>query len=125
MSAEFIVSKKAPAAVGHYSHAVKHGGIVYLSGQIAINPVTGKLEGSDIKTQTKRVILNLKAVLEDSGSSIDKALKVCVYLKDMKDFQKFNEVYSEYFARKPARSAFQVAALPKDALVEIDVIAEG
>ncbi len=114
--------KKIPEAIGPYSQFVKHGNLVFTAAQIAINPETNQLvEG--IEEQTKQVLENLKNVLEAAGSSMDKAIKVNVFLKDMNDFQKMNEIYAAYFKNKPARSTIQAAKLPRDALILIDVVA--
>lgn len=115
---------QAPKAIGPYSQAVVHDGIAYLSGQIALDPATGQLIEGDVMAQTRRVLDNLKAVLEAAGSSLGAVLKTTVYLKDMADFPKMNEVYAQYFtADPPARSTVQAAALPRDVAVEIDAIA--
>ncbi len=119
-----VETKYAPAAIGPYSQGVVFGDLVFTSGQIALNPDTGVLEGNDITAQTHRVCQNLKAVLEAAGSSLDNALKTVCFLKNMDDFGAFNEVYTLYFPNKPARSCVAVQALPKNALVEIEVIAE-
>ena len=119
-----ISTDKAPAAIGPYSQAIVTGGIIYTSGQIAINPASGNIEAKDISGQTEQVIKNLKAVLEASGSSLNKAIKTTCFLKHIQDFATFNSVYEKYFTGKPARSCVEVSALPKDALVEIEVIAE-
>ncbi len=120
---EKIHTNGAPEAIGPYSQAVKIGGTVYTSGQIAIDPATGNIEANDIKGQTKQVMENLTAVLEAAGSSCDKALKTTCFLADINDFAEFNEIYGEYFTSKPARSCVAVKALPKGALVEVEVIA--
>ncbi len=115
---------QAPKAIGPYSQAVVHNGIVYLSGQIAIDPATNQLIEGDVVAQTHRVLANLKAVLEEAGSSMEAVLKTTVFMKDMADFPKMNEVYGQYFsADPPARSTVQAAKLPRDVAVEIDVIA--
>lgn len=115
---------EAPKAIGPYSQAVVHDGIVYLSGQIAIDPATNQLIDGDVVAQTHRVIGNLKAVLEAAGSSLGAVLRTTVFLKDMADFPKMNEVYGQYFsADPPARSTVQAARLPRDVAVEIDAIA--
>lgn len=115
---------QAPKAIGPYSQAVVHDGIAYLSGQIALDPATGQLIEGDVMAQTRRVLDNLKAVLEAAGSSLGAVLKTTVYLKDMADFPKMNEVYAQYFtADPPARSTVQAAALPRNVAVEIDAIA--
>lgn len=119
-----IKTEKAPNAIGPYSQAVVLNNLVFTSGQIALNPETGSLEGETIKEQTHRVCKNLKAVLEASGSGLDFAVKTTCFLKDMSDFADFNSVYGEYFTEKPARSCVAVKELPKGALVEVEVIAE-
>lgn len=121
---ETVSTEKAPKAIGPYSQAVVHNGIAYLSGQIPLDPATGQLVEGDIAVQTERVLQNLKAVLEASGASMASVLKTTVFLKDMADFPKMNEVYSRYFsAQPPARSTVQAAKLPRDVSVEIDAIA--
>lgn len=122
--AEKIHTDKAPAAIGPYSQAAKVGNLIFTSGQIALDPANGQLEGNDISVQTNRVCRNLKAVLEAAGSSLEHVIKTTCFLADMNDFAKFNDVYSEYFKGKPARSCVAVKTLPKGALVEIEVIAE-
>lgn len=122
--AEKISTSKAPAAIGPYSQAIKHAGIVYTSGQIAINPETGNVEAKDIVGQTEQVMKNLGAVLEAAGSSYEKAIKTTCFLADIADFAAFNEVYGRYFTSKPARSCVAVKDLPKGVLVEVEVIAE-
>ena len=114
----------APAAIGPYSQAITGNGIIYTSGQIPINPFSGEIEADDITGQTKQVIENLSAVLESSGSSLEKVVKTTCYLKNINDFGTFNDVYSQYFTSKPARSCVEVSNLPKGALVEIEVISE-
>jgi len=119
-----ILSPAAPAPVGPYSQAVIHGGIAYLSGQVPLDPATGKLDGVTIEEQTQRVLANLAAVLAAAGSGWDRVLRVTVYLADIADFAAFNRVYAEVLAgARPARSTFQVAALPFGARIEIDAIA--
>ncbi|MGE5487234.1 MAG: RidA family protein [bacterium] len=114
----------APKAIGPYSQAVVWNGLVFLSGQIAVDPATNTLIEGDIAAQTARVLDNLKAVLEACGSSLDRVLKTTVYLKDMGEFARMNEVYARYFSENyPARSTVEVARLPRDVRVEIDVIA--
>ena len=122
--AEKISTSKAPAAIGPYSQAIKHAGIVYTSGQIAINPETGNVEAKDIVGQTEQVMKNLGAVLEAAGSSYEKAIKTTCFLADIADFAAFNEVYGRYFTSKPARSCVAVKDLPKGVLAEVEVIAE-
>jgi 2-iminobutanoate/2-iminopropanoate deaminase len=119
-----ISTNKAPSAIGPYSQAVVHAGLVYTSGQIAINPETGNVEAKDIVGQTEQVMKNLGAVLEASGSSFDKAIKTTCFLAEIADFGAFNEVYGKYFSSKPARSCVAVKELPKDVLVEIETITE-
>ena len=119
-----IHTNNAPEAIGPYSQAVECGGLIYTSGQIAINPESGQIQSNDIKGQTTQVMKNLTAVLEAAGSSVDKAIKTVCFLADMNDFASFNEIYGEYFTAKPARSCVAVKQLPKNALVEVEVIAE-
>jgi 2-iminobutanoate/2-iminopropanoate deaminase len=119
-----ISTKQAPEAIGPYSQAVVHNGLVFLSGQIPIDPSTGQLVDGDIAVQTGRVLENLTAVLEAAGSSAGQVLKTTVFLKDMADFPAMNAVYARYFhADPPARSTVEAARLPKDVRVEIDCIA--
>jgi 2-iminobutanoate/2-iminopropanoate deaminase len=121
---KIISTEQAPKAIGPYSQDVVSNGIAYLSGQIPNDPVTGQLVEGDIAAQTERVLQNLKAVLEACGASMESVLKVSVFLKDMADFPKMNEVYGRYFASNPpARSTVQAARLPRDVSVEIDAIA--
>ena len=122
---EYVSTDKAPAAIGPYSQAIKIGGTVYTSGQIAINPASGNIEGKDIAEQTEQVMKNLGEVLGAAGSSFDKAIKTTCFLSDIADFAKFNEIYAKYFTSKPARSCVAVKDLPKGALVEVEVIAGG
>ena len=121
---EKIYTKNAPDAIGPYSQAIKANGLVFTSGQIAINPRTGEVEATTIEAQTEQVCQNLKNVLEAAGSSLDKAIKTVCFLADMGDFAAFNAVYGTYFTSKPARSCVAVKTLPKNVLVEVDVIAE-
>ena len=119
-----IVSKDGPAAIGPYSQAIKANGFVFVSGQIALDPVTNTLVTGDVAFQTDRVLQNLSGILGAAGSSLEKVVRSTVFLKDMGDFAAMNEVYAKYFpAAPPARSTVEVARLPKDVLVEIDVIA--
>ena len=120
---KIIETKNAPAAIGPYSQAIVIGDLVYTSGQIPINPASGQIETNDIKAQAEQVIGNLSAVLDAAGSSLEDAVKTTCFLANMKDFADFNEVYAKYFTGKPARSCVEVSALPKGALVEIEVIA--
>jgi 2-iminobutanoate/2-iminopropanoate deaminase len=121
---KIVSTELAPKAIGPYSQAVVSNGFAYLSGQIPNDPATGQLVEGDITAQTERVLQNLKAVLEACGASLDSVLKVSVFLKDMADFPKMNEVYARYFtSNAPARSTVQAAKLPRDVSVEIDAIA--
>lgn len=123
MKKEIISTSKAPGAIGPYSQGVKIGNLVYTSGQIPLNPIDGSMPSS-IQEQTKQSLENCKAILEEAGTSLDNVIKTTVFLADMNDFVKMNEVYSTYFsANPPARSAVQVAKLPKDAQIEIEMIA--
>ncbi|MBQ9674055.1 MAG: regulator [Ruminococcus sp.] len=119
-----VYTKNAPDAIGPYSQAVKTGNLVFTSGQIAINPASGNVEAATIEEQTHQVCKNLTEVLSAAGTSIDKAIKTVCFLKNMEDFVAFNAVYGEYFTSKPARSCVAVKQLPKDVLVEVEVIAE-
>lgn len=119
-----VYTKNAPEAIGPYSQGMVVGNLVFTSGQIPLNPETGVLEGNNITEQTHRVCKNLKAVLEESGSSLQKVVKTVCFLNEMADFAEFNAVYAEYFTGKPARSCVAVKELPKGALVEVEVIAE-
>ncbi len=121
---EKIYTKNAPDAIGPYSQATVVNGLVFTSGQIAINPATGNVEAQTIEAQTEQVCTNLKNVLEAAGSSLDKAVKTVCFLAEMGDFAAFNEVYCKYFTGKPARSCVAVKQLPKNVLVEVEVIAE-
>lgn len=121
---EKVYTKNAPDAIGPYSQAVKAGGFVFTSGQIAINPLSGNVEATSIEEQTKQVMENLGAVLNEAGSSFEKAVKTTCFLKNMSDFATFNAIYGEYFTSKPARSCVAAKELPKDVLVEVEVIAE-
>ena len=121
---EKIYTKNAPDAIGPYSQAIKAGGFVFTSGQIAINPATGNVEADTIEGQTEQVMQNLKNLLEASGSSLEKAVKTVCFLADMNDFAAFNAIYGKYFTGKPARSCVAVKSLPKNVLCEVEVIAE-
>lgn len=120
-----IATDKAPAAIGPYSQGTTANGFVFTSGQIALDPATGALVPGGIAEQTRQSLLNLKAILEKAGSSLDKVLKTTVFLSDMNNFAEMNKVYSEIFGTEnhPGRSAVQVARLPKDALIEVEAIA--
>jgi 2-iminobutanoate/2-iminopropanoate deaminase len=121
---EIISTEKGPKAIGPYSQAVKANGFIFISGQTAFDPAAGKAIEGDAAKQTERTLENLKAILEAAGSSLDRVVKVSVFLKDMNDFSAMNEVYARYFpAKPPARSTVEVARLPRDFLVEIGLIA--
>ena len=121
---KIVSTTAAPKAIGPYSQAVVYGGLVYLSGQIPLDPETSQLVEGDVATQTERVLLNISAVLEQAGSSVAAVLKTTVFLKDMGDFAKMNEVYARFFSENPpARSTVEAARLPRDVRVEIDCIA--
>lgn len=119
-----VYTSNAPEAIGPYSQAKVAGGMVFTSGQIPINPVSGQVEANGIKAQTHQVCKNLAAVLEAAGSSLECAVKTVCFLRNMEDFAAFNEVYAEYFVSKPARSCVAVRELPKNVLVEVEVIAQ-
>ena len=119
-----VFTDKAPAAIGPYSQAIVVGDLVYTSGQIPIVPNSGVIEATGISEQTEQVMRNLAAVLEAAGSSFEKVVKTTCFLADISDFAAFNEVYARYFVSNPARSCVVVKDLPKEALVEIEVIAE-
>ena len=119
-----INTNNAPAAIGPYSQALTAGNLVFTSGQIPINPVSGQIEATTITEQTEQVCKNLAAVLAAAGTSLEKAIKTTCFLSDMADFAAFNEVYAKYFVNKPARSCVAVKTLPKNSLVEVEVIAE-
>lgn len=121
---QIIQTDKAPPAIGPYSQAIVHRGVAYLSGQIPIDPATGQVVDANIEQQTERVLENLKAVLQACGATLADVLKVTVYLKDMGDFARMNEVFARYFAASPpARATIEAARLPRDVRVEIDAIA--
>ena len=124
MAKAIIATNKAPGAIGPYSQGIKANGFVFVSGQLGLIPETGVFAEAGVTGQTRQSLKNVKHVLEAAGSGLGKVVKVTVFLKDMKDFAAMNAVYSEFFTEDfPARSAVQVAALPKDGLVEIEVIA--
>ena len=118
-----IHTDNAPAAVGPYSQAIAAGGMLYTSGQIALDPATGEIVGDDVKAQAEQVMKNLAAVLAETGTSQENVIKTTCFLKDMGDFGAFNEVYGAFFTEKPARSCVAVKTLPKDVLCEVEVIA--
>lgn len=121
---EKVYTQNAPEAIGPYTQAIKAGGFVFTSGQIALVPESATVEATDIKGQTEQVCKNLCAVLEAAGTSIEKAVKTTCFLADMADFAAFNEVYGKYFVSKPARSCVAAKQLPKNVLVEVEVVAE-
>ena len=120
-----VSTDKAPAAIGPYSQAVKVGNLLFTSGMIPINPATNTLVEGGIEVQAERALENVKALLEASGTSLDKVVKTVVFIKNMDDFAKVNEIYAKYFTKDfPARSCVEVARLPKDVLIEVEAIAE-
>ena len=124
MDKKIIISEKAPKALGPYSVAVRTGNLVFTSGQLGLNPATGEIVPGGIETETRQSLTNLRNVLADSGSGLDAVLKTIVFLRDMADFPKMNAVYAEFFSQDPpARSTVQVAALPKNGAIEIEVVA--
>jgi len=123
MTREVILAKGAPTPVGPYSQGIKANGFIFTAGQLGIDPATGKLVDGDVVDQARRALTNLKAVLEQAGSSLEKAVKVTVFLKDINDFKRVNEVYAQFFPSPPARSAVQVAGLPLGGLIEIEAVA--
>ncbi|SNZ09400.1 2-iminobutanoate/2-iminopropanoate deaminase [Persephonella hydrogeniphila] len=121
---QIVETEKAPKAIGPYSQAVKYENLLFISGQIAIDPETQEFIGGNIEKQTERVMENIKAILEEAGLNFNHVIKTTIYLKDINDFQKMNEIYGRYFKEhKPARATVEVSNLPKGALVEIEVIA--
>ena len=121
---EIIYTDKGPQAIGPYSQAIRANGFIFVSGQTAFDPATGKVEADDAAAQTERILQNLKAIVEAAGSSLEHAVKVGVFLKDMNDFAAMNEVYARYFPKNPpARTTVEVSRLPRDFRVEIDLIA--
>jgi 2-iminobutanoate/2-iminopropanoate deaminase len=119
-----VITPRAPKPIGPYSQAIKANGFVFLSGQVGLDPQSGEIAGTDVRQQTERVLENLKAVLEAAGASLHHVVKTTVFLKSMDDFPAMNETYGRYFtSAPPARSTVEVSRLPKNALVEIDVIA--
>jgi 2-iminobutanoate/2-iminopropanoate deaminase len=121
---DIVLTDRGPKPIGPYSQAIRANGFLYVSGQVALDPKTGELTGTDIQQQTRRTLENLKGILEAAGSNLHHVVKTTVFLKDMNDFAAMNEVYAKYFTlAPPARSTVQVTRLPKDALVEIEVVA--
>jgi 2-iminobutanoate/2-iminopropanoate deaminase len=120
---EIIATEKGPKAIGPYSQAIRANGFIFTAGQVAFDPATSQIVEGDAAAQTARVLENLKAIVEAAGSSLDRAVKATVYLKDMGDFAAMNEVYARYFAKDPpARSTVEAARLPRDVRVEIDLV---
>ena len=119
-----ITTEKAPAAIGPYSQGIISGNLLFASGQIAINPENGQIEGTDIVTQAERVMKNIGALLAEAGTDYTRVVKTTCFLADMDDFGTFNEIYGRYFTEKPARSCVAVKTLPKSVLCEVEVIAE-
>ncbi|PYT74503.1 MAG: reactive intermediate/imine deaminase [Acidobacteria bacterium] len=121
---DVVLTDKGPKPIGPYSQAIRTNGFLYVSGQVALDPKTGEFVGTDIRQQTERTLENIKGILEAAGSNMHHVIKTTVFLKDINDFAAMNEVYARFFTQAPpARSTVQVARLPKDALVEIEVIA--
>lgn len=119
-----IATKKAPQAIGPYSQAVEAGGLIFVSGQIPLSPDTGEMVAGDIEGQTEQVLKNLREILSAAGSSLEQVVKITVYITNMEHFSRMNEVYARYFSQDyPARVCVEVSGLPKQALVEIDVVA--
>ncbi|MDN3593997.1 Rid family detoxifying hydrolase [Zunongwangia endophytica] len=125
MKKQIIKTEKAPAPIGPYNQAVKTGNMIFISGQIAINPVTGNLETSDLESETKMVMANLQAILDEAGCTFENVIKTSIFISDMNNFSKINEIYGTYFEAKtaPARETVEVANLPKFVNVEISAIA--
>jgi 2-iminobutanoate/2-iminopropanoate deaminase len=124
VSKDVISTPKAPAALGPYSQAIRWGDLIFVSGQIPIDPATSQVVGDDVAAQTERVLKNLAAILEAAGASLGQVLKTTVYLRDLNDFGKMNEVYARFFSEQPpARATVQVARLPRDVSVEIEAVA--
>jgi len=121
---DIVHTDRGPKPVGPYSQATKANGFLFMAGQISLDPKTGELTGTDVRQQTQRVLENVKGILEAAGSNLHHVVKTTIFLKDMNDFSAMNEVYAQYFSSAPpARTTVQAARLPKDALVEIEVIA--
>ncbi|MDL2302134.1 RidA family protein [Lachnospiraceae bacterium OttesenSCG-928-D06] len=120
---KIIDTKKAPAAIGPYSQGIIVGDMLYASGQVALDPVTGQVVGEDIVEQTTQVMKNIGGILEEAGCDYSNVIKTTCFLTDMNDFAAFNEVYGNYFSHKPARSCVAVKTLPKNVICEVEVIA--
>ncbi len=119
-----IYTEKAPKPIGPYSQAIKYENLVFISGQIAIDPISNEFISGDIQTQTRIILENIKAILEEAGLNMNHVIKTTIYLKNLEDFPVVNQIYGEYFTdHKPARATVEVSRLPKDALIEIEVIA--
>ena len=126
MMREAVATKDAPQAIGPYSQAIKAGGFVFVSGQVAFDPPTGKLVPGDVSAQAERVLKNVEAILTAAGTRLESVVRCTVFLKDMNDFAAMNEIYGRFWkSAPPSRTTVEVARLPKDALIEIDVIALG
>ncbi|HTA80166.1 MAG TPA: RidA family protein [Terracidiphilus sp.] len=127
MSKQLVFTNEAPAAIGPYSQAIRTGNLLFTAGQIGLDPATGQMVHGGIKEQTARVLENLKAILEAAGSGLEKTIKATVYLKNFDDFAAMNAIYGEYLAPEgvapPARTTIEAARLPKDALIEIELVA--
>ena len=120
---QVVFTSQAPAAIGPYSQAIRAGEWLFLSGQIPVDPATGEVAGTDVRTQARQVLKNIQAVLAEAGTTVQAVVKTTVFLKDLQDFQAFNEEYAKVFASEaPARSCVEIARLPKDVLVEIEAI---
>lgn len=119
-----VHTDKAPNPVAPYSQAIITGNLIFTAGQIGLDSQTNELVGNDISAQTNQAIKNIKAILEETGSSLDEVVKTTCYLTSMSNYQTFNEIYAKFFTEKPARATIEVSKLPKDALVEIEAIAE-
>ena len=125
MAKTVISTAAAPAAIGPYSQAIRTGNLLFVSGQIPLDPTSGQIVGDDIQAQTRQVLKNLSAILEAAGSDLSRAVKTTVFLRDLGEFAAMNEVYAEFFGHQPpARATVQVARLPRDVAVEIDLVAE-
>ena len=121
---QVVFTSQAPAAIGPYSQAIRAGEWLFLSGQIPVDPATGEVAGTDVRTQARQVLKNIQAVLAEAGTTVQAVVKTTVFLKDLQDFQAFNEEYAKVFASEaPARSCVEIARLPKHVLVEIEAIA--
>jgi 2-iminobutanoate/2-iminopropanoate deaminase len=121
---QVVATDRAPQAIGPYSQGIKFNGMIFVSGQIPLDPTSMQLVTGTIEEQTRRVLMNVSAILQEAGSGLDKVIKTTVYMKDMNEFEKMNAIYGEFFSNnKPARATVQVARLPKDVSIEIDAIA--